>query len=305
MKIKKSAICMIVLAFTSLILITGSPFQIATNLVENNGHLNYKNIGQEAYAADDDGGGGDGGGGDSGGDDGGDEGGDGGDSGDAGEGGDSDSSDDASEDSPSIGENYDDGSGSSGSEGATSTSNDDFNNDGGESDDGGIESPAPDFFSASDEPTSTPPVDGSSNDDGDGVDISAFEFFGDSDGSTSASEDNQPNLQTLFNPLKEPTSDIQSSSGETDAVEQQEDRGKVIEAPTETSFSNPEGAVIAPISNPNGEIKNWGNTVGEYRSRFEKDYDWDELKDSGMSKYAVDDEAFYASEDFKNKVLEK
>ena len=82
-------------------------------------------------------------------------------------------------------------------------------------------------------------------------------------------------------------------------------KGKVIEAPTETPFSlNPEGAAIAPISNPNGEIKNWGNTVGEYRSWFEKDYDWDELKDSGMSKYAVD-EVFYASEDFKNKVLEK
>ena len=53
MKIKP-AIGMIVLAFTSLIFITGSPFQIATNLVENTGHLNYKNIGQEAYAADDD-----------------------------------------------------------------------------------------------------------------------------------------------------------------------------------------------------------------------------------------------------------
>ena len=37
---------------------------------------------------------------------------------------------------------------------------------------------------------------------------------------------------------------------------------------------------------------------------FIKDYAWDELKDSGMSKYAVD-EACYASEDFKNKVLEK
>ena len=54
MKQKKSAIGLIVLAFICLILITGSPFQIANNLVENNGHLNYKNIGQEAYAADDD-----------------------------------------------------------------------------------------------------------------------------------------------------------------------------------------------------------------------------------------------------------
>ena len=57
MKLKKSVISMIVLRFTSLILIPGSPFQIASNLVENNGHLNYKNIGQETYGADDDGGG--------------------------------------------------------------------------------------------------------------------------------------------------------------------------------------------------------------------------------------------------------
>jgi hypothetical protein len=54
-KIKKSAIGMIVLAFTSLVLITGSPIQIANNLVENNGHLYFKNIGQEAYGAEDDG----------------------------------------------------------------------------------------------------------------------------------------------------------------------------------------------------------------------------------------------------------
>ena len=53
-QLKKSAIGMIVLAFTSLILITGSPFQILTNLGENNGHLYIKNIGQEAYGADDD-----------------------------------------------------------------------------------------------------------------------------------------------------------------------------------------------------------------------------------------------------------
>jgi hypothetical protein len=45
---------MIVLAFTSLILITGSPFQIASSLVENYGHLYIKNIGQEVYAEDDD-----------------------------------------------------------------------------------------------------------------------------------------------------------------------------------------------------------------------------------------------------------
>ena len=36
--------------FTSIILITGSPFQTANNLVENNGHLYIKNIGQEVYA---------------------------------------------------------------------------------------------------------------------------------------------------------------------------------------------------------------------------------------------------------------
>ena len=59
MKIIKSAIGMIVLTFTSLILITGSPFQITSNLVENNGHLYIKNIGQEAYGADDDDGSGD------------------------------------------------------------------------------------------------------------------------------------------------------------------------------------------------------------------------------------------------------
>jgi len=82
MEIKKSAIAIIVLALMSIILITGSPFQIANNLVENNGHLYIKNIGQEAYAADEDDGG------DSGGDDGG------GDSGDSG-GDDSGGSDDS------------------------------------------------------------------------------------------------------------------------------------------------------------------------------------------------------------------
>jgi hypothetical protein len=66
MKLKKSAIGLIVLAFTSLILITGSPFQIASNLVENNVYFYIKNMGQEAYGADDDDGGGDDGGGDDG-----------------------------------------------------------------------------------------------------------------------------------------------------------------------------------------------------------------------------------------------
>ena len=56
MNLKKSAIGLIVLTFTSLILITGSPFQILTNLGENNEHLYIKNIGQEAYGADDNGG---------------------------------------------------------------------------------------------------------------------------------------------------------------------------------------------------------------------------------------------------------
>ena len=55
MKMKKSATGLIVLAFTSIILIIGSPFQIATDLVKNNGHLYLKNIGQEVYAEDDDG----------------------------------------------------------------------------------------------------------------------------------------------------------------------------------------------------------------------------------------------------------
>ena len=54
MKIIKPAIDMIVLAFTSLILFTGSPFQIANNLVENNGHLSIKYFGLQVYAADDD-----------------------------------------------------------------------------------------------------------------------------------------------------------------------------------------------------------------------------------------------------------
>ena len=54
MIIKKSVIRIIVLAFTSIILTTGSPFQIANNLVENNGLLYIKYFGLQAYAADDD-----------------------------------------------------------------------------------------------------------------------------------------------------------------------------------------------------------------------------------------------------------
>jgi hypothetical protein len=59
MIIKKSTISLIVLALISIIIITGSLFQIANDLVQSNGHLYVKNIGQEVYAQDD--GGGDGG----------------------------------------------------------------------------------------------------------------------------------------------------------------------------------------------------------------------------------------------------
>ena len=54
MIIKKSGIGIILLTFTSIILTTGSPFQIANNLVENNGHLSIKYFGLQVYAADDD-----------------------------------------------------------------------------------------------------------------------------------------------------------------------------------------------------------------------------------------------------------
>ena len=51
----KSKIAIIVLAFASLILITASIIQSGSNLVENNNGLLYiKNIGQKAYADDDD-----------------------------------------------------------------------------------------------------------------------------------------------------------------------------------------------------------------------------------------------------------
>ena len=52
MIIKKSVMGIIVLAFTSIILTTGSPFQIVNNLFENNGLLYIKYL--QAYAADDD-----------------------------------------------------------------------------------------------------------------------------------------------------------------------------------------------------------------------------------------------------------
>jgi hypothetical protein len=101
MKIKKSTIGMVVVAFTSLILITGSPFQISSSLVENYGHLYIKNVGQEAYA-EDDGGGDDGGGDDGGGSD------DSDDSGDSVDGG--DESDDVGEEEDSSNEESEDSS---------------------------------------------------------------------------------------------------------------------------------------------------------------------------------------------------
>ena len=50
MIIKKSVIGIILLAFTSIILTTGSPFPIANNLVENNGLLYIKYFGLQVYA---------------------------------------------------------------------------------------------------------------------------------------------------------------------------------------------------------------------------------------------------------------
>ena len=54
MLINNALIGIIVLTFTSIILTTGSPFQIANNLVENNGLLPIKYFGQPVYATDDD-----------------------------------------------------------------------------------------------------------------------------------------------------------------------------------------------------------------------------------------------------------
>ena len=54
MIIKKAVIGIIILTFTSIILTTGSPFQIANNLFENNGFLFFKYFGLQVYAADDD-----------------------------------------------------------------------------------------------------------------------------------------------------------------------------------------------------------------------------------------------------------
>ena len=54
MIIKNAVIGIIILTFTSIILTTGSPFQIANNLFENNGLLFIKYFGLQVYAADDD-----------------------------------------------------------------------------------------------------------------------------------------------------------------------------------------------------------------------------------------------------------
>ena len=54
MIIKKSVIGIIILTFTSMIVTTGSPFQIANNLVESNEFLYNKYFGLQVYAADDD-----------------------------------------------------------------------------------------------------------------------------------------------------------------------------------------------------------------------------------------------------------
>ena len=63
MKLKKATICLIVLTLISIILITGSPFQITIDLVKSNGNLFIKNIGQ-VYGEEDEDGGDDGGGSD-------------------------------------------------------------------------------------------------------------------------------------------------------------------------------------------------------------------------------------------------
>jgi hypothetical protein len=48
---------LIVFSLISLILITGSPFQINNDFVENNENLSIKNIDQEVYGEENDGGG--------------------------------------------------------------------------------------------------------------------------------------------------------------------------------------------------------------------------------------------------------
>jgi hypothetical protein len=225
-KIKKSAIGMFVLAFTSLILITGSPFQTANNLVENNGHLYIKNIGQKVYAAEDEGNGGD--------DDGGsDDGGSDDDSADEGE--DSDSGDGDSEDSSSV-EDFNDGSDSDGSEEGTSASDDGPSNDDG----GEVDSPAPEFFSAS-EPTSTP-------------------------------EGGQSNLQPLSNPVKkEPTAKTLPLSTETEALpDGPENDATIGESDVEKTLRHIEGH--NPISAQDVCDRNYGEW-NDGTCEFDKDQD--------------------------------
>jgi hypothetical protein len=54
MIIKKSLINLIVLKFSSIILTTGSLFQLASNVVVNNGLLYIKNLGLQVYGVTDD-----------------------------------------------------------------------------------------------------------------------------------------------------------------------------------------------------------------------------------------------------------
>ena len=54
MIIKKSLIGLIILKFTSIILTTGSIFQLASNVVVNNGLLYIKNLGLQVYGGTDD-----------------------------------------------------------------------------------------------------------------------------------------------------------------------------------------------------------------------------------------------------------
>jgi len=54
MIMKKSLIELIVLAFTSITLTTSSLFQLASNVVANNGLLYIKNLGLQVYGVNDD-----------------------------------------------------------------------------------------------------------------------------------------------------------------------------------------------------------------------------------------------------------
>jgi hypothetical protein len=54
MIIKKSLIGLIILKFTSIILTTGWIFQLASNVVVNNGLLYIKNLGLQVYGVDED-----------------------------------------------------------------------------------------------------------------------------------------------------------------------------------------------------------------------------------------------------------